>query len=395
MRRDPRVVLILAFVGFVSLGLPDGLLGVAWPSLRATFGQPLDGLGPLLVAITAGYVLSSFASGWALARLGVGGLLALSALLTAASLLGWTTTTRFGVVVGLGALAGLGAGAIDAGLNTHMARHHSPRLLNWLHACYGLGAASGPALMTAVLAAGRPWQSGYRLVAAAQIALALAFFATRRRWADGGAQDQGDAAGRAASAAPVSATLRLASARLGMMAFFLYVGLEATVGAWTFSLLSEARGVPLTTAGAWVSGYWAALTAGRVAFGFVASAARLARLLRGCLAAIAAGALLVALDAGDLATLVGLLLIGFACGPVFPSLIAATPARLGAAHTTNAVGFQVAAAAAGQSLIPAAVGVLADARGLAWVPPAVLALAAILYAAHEALAARPLARDPD
>jgi len=231
MRRDPLVVLILAFVGFVSLGLPDGLLGVAWPSLRASFGQPLDALGPLLVAITAGYVVSSFASGLALARLGVGGLLALSALLTAASLFGWAAATRFGVVVGLGAVAGLGAGAIDAGLNTHMARHHSPRLLNWLHACYGVGAAAGPALMTAVLAAGRPWQSGYRLVAAGQLALALCFFATRRRWADG-VPEQGVAAGSAAPPAPASATLRLASARLGMTAFFLYVGLEATVGAW-------------------------------------------------------------------------------------------------------------------------------------------------------------------
>jgi fucose permease len=176
-----------------------------------------------------------------------------------------------------------------------------------------------------------------------------------------------------------------------MAAFFAYVGLEASARAWAYSLLTESRGVAPTTAGGWVSAYWASLTAGRVAFGFVAGAAPLARLLRGCLLAIAAGALLVALDAGNGPTLAGLVLLGLACGPVFPSLIAATPARLGPAHTANAVGFQVAAAAVGQSAVPAAVGVLADARGLAWVPLAVLALAALLFAAHEVLAGRPQA----
>jgi fucose permease len=384
MRRDPLVVLVLGFVGFVSLGLPDGLLGVAWPSLRASFGQPLEALGPLLVAMTAGYVGSSFASGRALARFGVGGLLTLSALLTAASLLGWTAATRFGVVVALGAMAGAGAGAIDAGLNTHMARHHSPRMLNWLHACYGVGAAAGPALMTAVLSAGRPWQTGYRIVAAGQLALGLAFFVTRRQWRDGG----GPAAAERAPAMPASATLRLAPARLGMLAFFLYVGIEASAGVWAYSLLTEARGVPLAKAGAWVSAYWASLTVGRVAFGFVAGAAPLARLLRGCLVAIGTGAGLLALDAGDAATLAGLVLLGLACGPVFPSLIAATPARLGPAHTANAVGFQIASAGVGQSLIPAGVGALAAAQGLAWIPFALLALAGALFAAHEALASR-------
>lgn len=382
MRRDPPVVLVLAFVGFVSLGLPDGLLGVAWPSLRASFGQSLEALGPLLVALTAGYVGSSFASGRALARFGVGGLLALSALLTAASLLGWTMATHFSVVVALGTVAGMGAGAIDAGLNTHMARHYSPRTLNWLHACYGVGAAAGPALMTGLLAAGRPWQSGYRLVAAGQLVLALGFFVTRRQWTDG----EPAADPRRAPATPARATLRLAPARFGMLLFFLYVGLEASAGVWAYSLLTEARGVPLAQAGAWVSAYWASLTAGRVAFGFVAVAAPLAQLLRGCLAVIAMGAGLLALDAGGAATLAGLVLLGLGCGPVFPSLVAATPARVGVAHAANAVGFQIAAAGVGASLVPAGIGALAAAWGLAWIPLALLALAAALLAVHEGLA---------
>ncbi|HET8677250.1 MAG TPA: MFS transporter, partial [Blastocatellia bacterium] len=124
----------LAYVSFISLGLPDGLLGVAWPSIRSHFGLPIDSLGALLVMFTAGYLLSSFTSGRLLARISVGTLLALSCLATAASLMGYAVAPAWRVVVALGALAGLGAGAIDAGLNIYAARHFSARVVNWLHA---------------------------------------------------------------------------------------------------------------------------------------------------------------------------------------------------------------------------------------------------------------------
>ena len=181
MRNQRRVgvLLALSYVGFVSLGLPDGLLGVAWPSIREQFRLELDALGPLLVATTAGYVFASFSSGRVLARMNLGALLGASCAAMAISLIGYAIAPAWFVMVGFGLFAGLGAGAIDAALNTYVATHHSPRTLNWLHACYGIGAASGPALMTGVLMAGDPWQRGYWMVALGQIALALCFFATR------------------------------------------------------------------------------------------------------------------------------------------------------------------------------------------------------------------------
>ena len=219
-RGSPWVLLALAYVGFLSLGLPDGLLGVAWPEMRARFALPQGALGGLLATATAGYVAASFAAGWLLRRMRIGGLLALSCLATALSLLGYASAPAWLAVVAWGALAGLGAGAIDAGINAYVASHHSARTVNWLHACYGIGAAAGPALMSAVLMRGLGWERGYLLVGGAQLALAAAFAASYGRWppvaapaagsARAGARDAARDAGacrrRAGAARPSSST---------------------------------------------------------------------------------------------------------------------------------------------------------------------------------------------
>jgi fucose permease len=384
--RRPALLLGLAWLGFVSLGLPDGLLGVAWPSIRGSFGLPLDALGGLLVATTSGYVLSSFLSGRILTRIGVGALLALSCLATAASLLGYALAPAWGAVIGFGLLAGLGAGAIDAGINTHVATHHSPRTLAFAHACYGLGAAAGPALMTGVLMAGRPWQAGYAGVGAAVLALGLAFAATRALWPPpAGAPATG---GPVAAPPPAGATLRLPAARLGCAAFFVYTGLEATAGAWLYSLLHESRGVAMPAAGTAVSAYWGGLMAGRLVAAAVAGSLAPRDLVRACAALLAVAAAVVALGLGPAATVAGAALFGIAGGPIFPSLVAATPGRVGEAHAAHAIGFQIAAAALGQSLLPAAVGVAAARAGLEIVGPVLFGGSLVLFAVHEALAAR-------
>jgi MFS family permease len=170
-RGGGALLLALPALGFVSLGLPDGVLGVAWPSIRATFGLRLDALGALLISTTAGYALSSFSSGWLLSRISVGTLLALSCGLTAASLAGYASAPNWGIVIMFGVVAGLGAGAIDAGINTYIATRHSARTLSLCHAAYGLGTAGGPALLTSILMSGSSWRHGYLAIAIAQLAL--------------------------------------------------------------------------------------------------------------------------------------------------------------------------------------------------------------------------------
>src|ERR1041384_900249 len=290
-KRKPEMLLIaLAFAAFVSLGLPDGLNGVAWPSIRAYFDLPLDALGSLLVMFTLGYLVSSFSSGRLLSLMSVGKLLAMSCLATAMSMLGYALASAWWVMVTFAALAGLGAGAVDAGLNTFAAMRFSARMVNWLHACYGIGAATGPMIMTSVLTMHRPWQRGYVIVGIGQLALALCFLVTRQWWP--GVLAASTSPATVTRASNIS-TLKLPAVWLSVGVFFVYTGIEAAAGAWAFTLFTEARGVSVITAGWWVSAYWGALTVGRLLSGMVLGFVSVPQLLRLCFAGIAWGAILV------------------------------------------------------------------------------------------------------
>ena len=378
-RRAPQGVALIAiaYLGYVSLGLPDGLLGVAWPSMRATFTQPLDALGPLLAAATVGYLASSTAVASLLARMSIGVLLGASCVATATALAVIATAPAWPVVVLAGALLGAGGGAIDAGLNTHFATHHGPRTMSWLHACYGIGAFLGPLVMTSVLAASLEWRWGYALVAGAQLALAASFIASRQGWPPlpSGEQPRVDRRG----------ALGLLPARLGVICFFLYTGIEAGAGQWSFTLMTEGRGEDPIAVGLWVSAYYVALTVGRVAYGAVANTVGDVLALRTCIAACVAGAVLIALHLGSAASLAGLVLLGLACAPIYPALIAATPRRVGHAHTAATVGSQVGAAVLGAAILPGLMGVLAARLGLEVIGPSLIALGIALLVAHEAL----------
>lgn len=372
----------LSYLSFVSLGLPDGLNGVAWPSIRAYFDLPLDALGALLVMFTLGYLASSMTSGWLLARMNVGTLLALSCMATAISLIGYTLVPAWWMIVMLGAIAGLGAGAIDAGLNTFAATEFSARMVNWLHACYGMGAATGPVIMTGVFAAHHPWQRGYQIVGLWQLLLAACFILTRRWWPKHNAAAQTPTSARSSLS-----TLRLPIVWLSVAVFFVYTGVEAAAGTWAYTLFTESRAVPMTTAGVWVSIYWGSLTAGRLLSGIIVAFVPVRLLLRYSIIAMAVGAAFVWLNVTSLLSFSGLGLMGLASAPVFPSLIATTPARMGEAHTANAIGFQIAAAVLGQSLLPGLVGVLANRINLEIVGPALLISSVLLLALYEALTA--------
>lgn len=380
-RRGSRrglALIAIAYLGYVSLGLPDGLLGVAWPSMRATFAQPLDALGPLLAAGTIGYLASSTAVASLLARMSIGVLLGASCAATATALLLIASAPGWPVVLAAGVLLGAGGGAIDAGLNTHFATHHGRRTMSWLHASYGVGAFVGPLVMTGVLAASLEWRWGYALVAAAQLALAGAFLASRRGWPRlpaPAARPRVDRRG----------ALALLPARLGVLSFFLYTGIEAGAGQWTFTLMTEGRGEDPVAVGLWVSAFYVALTAGRIVYGAVATTVGDVSALRACIATCIAGSVLIASDLGSAASLLGLVLLGLACAPIYPALIAATPRRVGHAHTAATVGSQVGAAVLGAAILPGLMGVLAARLGLEIIGPSLIAFGVALLVAHEAL----------
>ncbi|GAA0584295.1 MFS transporter [Craurococcus roseus] len=389
-RRRSRRLLLVAYLAFVGLGLPDAVTGVAWPSIRKTFGVGQDGLGLLLSCAAAGYLASSLAAGGLVRRLGIGRLLAASSALVALALAGYATTGVWPVFLLCAFALGAGGGAIDAALNLFVAVAFGARQLNWLHAFYGVGAALGPLLMTAVLAAGWSWRWGNAAIACVLAALSLAYFATRNVWsvAPGRERGDGDAGG-----APVTAgqALRLSAVRLHVAVFFLLTGVEATAGQWGYTVLTEARGVSPAVAGVCVGGFWAMFTVARVAAGAVVVRVGGVRLARASAAGVAAGALLFAFSpaGAPLVGVAGLWLVGLALGPLFPGLMAETPRRLGAGAAAHAVGFQVAAAVAGAAALPALAGALAARGGFGLeAVAAVLVVGAFLFLSmHERIVA--------
>jgi len=381
------MLLIVASLAFVSLGLPDGVLGVAWPSVRRSFDVPLSHLGVLLATAMAGYLVSGFTSGVLVTRAGLGRVLVWSSALTVASCLTYALAPAWPAMVVGGALAGLGAGAIDAGVNARAAVNFSPRLVSWLHASYGVGATAGPILMSAAVTGSFGWRGGYAVIAALLAGMTVCFAMTTGLWARAaGAPDPASRASRDPAGADPGLWLTLRQPRVwvGVALFFVYTGLEVTIGQWSYSLLTEARGMSASMAGTWVSAYWGSLTAGRVAVGALAARLPAERLLRLGLAGAPLGALGLWASRGPASALLALVALGLSLAGIFPLLMSETPGRVGDAAAGHAVGFQVAAASLGVAALPAAVGVLAAHAGLEVLGPFVVAAALTLLALHEA-----------
>ncbi len=394
VQRYPGLGLVLlAFVAFVALGLPDGLLGVGWPSIRAGFSIPLDAIGMLLTASVAGYMTSSFASGFLLSRVGVGRVLAASCFLTGLALIGYTLVPQWWIMVLLGVFAGLGAGAIDAGLNTYVAAHFGEGLMQWLHACWGVGITAGPIIMTLGLTALHTWRFGYRVVGGFQIALAACFVLTLAMWNRSGAPAGSGAEKRLTDyRTPIGETLRQPQVWLSMVLFFLYVGAEGSLGTWTYTLLTESRGVDRTLAGFFASSYWFTFTIGRIAAGLVARRAGVNRLVLGGLAGALLGAALLIWNPSETANVLAVAVIGLSIAPIFPAMMSGTRTRVGDHYAANTIGMQMAATGLGTAVIPGLMGVLARQISLEAIPVCLLAVYVGLLGCYVLAVRTPLGR---
>ncbi|HEX2978703.1 MAG TPA: MFS transporter [Anaerolineaceae bacterium] len=366
----PRIgLIVLAYLAFISLGLPDGLLGVAWPSIRGQFSLPLDALGPILFASTAGYLTSSFFSGKVIARLGVGGALAASCAITGLGLIGYTLTPTWGFIILFSVFAGLGGGAIDAGLNTFIAANYSEGFMQWLHACFGVGVTLGPLIMTTGLQRFESWRLGYIIVGSAQLLLAVCFTLTRSRWAVKQPVNTSEPPTRITDhQTPIPSSLRQPRVWLSIALFFLYTGVEVTFGHWGYTLLTESRHIAPQVAGLWAGGYWGWFTAGRVLAGLYTKKINGATLLYLSLIGALAGTCLLWWNISETLSLMGIAVIGFSIAPIFPGLVSGTSVRVGEAHAANTIGFQISAAGLGGALISGAAGRIARLTSLEMIP---------------------------
>ena len=378
------LLLAIVYVSFVSLGLPDAVMGVIWPAMRADMGQPLAALGVLTLTMTVCAALSAGFAGRIVARVGTGVVVAASCLMTALALVGFSVAPSFAWLVLLGIPLGAGGGAVDASLNHFVAAHYSSRHMNWLHGFWGVGATTGPAVMGLALASPGGWTRGILALGLAQLTLAALLWATLSLWR----RERSQPADPAATGEPPVVFKPVARRALWLapLCFLFYVAAEMGTGLWAASILVNDRGISLAQAGFWVSLYFGSITAGRFGVGLVSERLGNRRLVRlGVTLALAGAALFALPGLPALMSLAGLVLMGLGCAPVFPSLMHEAARRFPAEVARTVIGRQMMAAYAGGSVIPAGFGLLATWVGLGAVMPVVMLLLIALLWATRAL----------
>ena len=392
---------LLSLGTFVIVGLPDGMLGTAWPAMRQSFGVPVGDLGLILLVNTIGSVVVAAFVGRLIQRLGVSVLLAVAGSCAAIGGIGYVVAPGLWLVLAIGPLLGAAAGMMDGGLNTAVALTGRPRLLNLLHGFYGIGTAIGPLVVTAAILAGS-WRPAYLLLVALDLTAAALWALHHRRTpapdalrprAGSGTDQSPDVTDPGVTDPDVTDPAATWSRRrlrsvlmLGLTVFFVYTGLEVSAGQWETSYLRGHLGLSASAAGLAAFGYWGALTAVRIGLALPARPVPARHVIGWGMAASVGAAALIWWQPGTAAVVAGFVILGAALAGIFPALIAATPQRIGDQRARHAIAWQVGAAAAGGSGVSALIGLLIDRTSLAILGPAILILALLLVLANAALA---------
>ena len=349
------LLLPVIYLAFISLGLPDALLGSAWPSMYTELGASLSWAGIVSMIISAGTIVSALCSERLNLRLGTGGVTFLSVLLTAVALLGFSLSTSFWQLCLWAVPYGLGAGSVDAALNNYVALHYESRHMSWLHCMWGVGASIGPVIMGRALAGGT-WQGGYRTIALLQFALTAVLLLSLRLWK----RPQANVEGADFKPHPIPELLRRPGVPQVLLCFFCYSALEATAGMWAASYCTLVRGIDAETAARWASLFYVGITIGRGVCGFLTMKISDQNMIRLGQALIAAGVVLILAPLGQGTLFAGLITVGLGCAPIYPSIIHETPVNFGRDVSMSMTGLQMATAYVGSCLMPPLFGLLAQ-----------------------------------
>ncbi len=379
-----HILLVIIYLAFISLGLPDSLLGSAWPVMHMEFGVPISYAGAVSMMIAAGTILSSLLSDHLTRRLGTGRVTAISVGMTAAALFGFSISGTYWMTLLWAIPYGLGAGSVDPALNNYVALHYASRHMSWLHCFWGVGASVGPVIMGAAITGGRGWNGGYRIISILQIILTAILVFSLPLWKGRGEEKKEN------EAAPLSLRqiIGIPGAKSVMVCFFCYCALEQTTGLWASTFLVLRWNVSAEQAATLAGLFFIGITTGRAISGFATFKFNDSQMVRIGQGIMLAGIIIMLLPISKTLAMIGIVAIGVGCAPVYPSLIHSTPDHFGADKSQAIIGLQMASAYLGTCLMPPLFGVLANALSIGLMPFYLLALLALMIVTHEQLCRR-------
>lgn len=381
-----HLLLVVIYFAFISLGLPDSVLGSAWPSMYGQLQVPISYAGIISMIIAAGTIVSSLMSDRLTRKFGPGKITAVSVGITAAALFGFSISNSFWMLCLWAIPYGLGAGSVDAALNNFVALHYASRHMSWLHCMWGVGTIIGPNIMGYALTDGQSWNMGYRYISYLQIALTVLLVLSLPLWRKKVKETSGSDL-ETAQEKPLSLreTIRIPGAKEVMLTFFCYCALEATSMLWVGSYMVLTGGISAQLAPQYASILFIGITVGRLLNGFLSCKFSDTKLIRMGQVLLLIGGILLLLPSGRLVSMAGIVLIGLGCAPVYPCLIHSTPAHFGADKSQAMIGIQMASAYVGTCLMPPIFGLIANHISASLLPVYLLALLILMVFAHERL----------
>ena len=375
------LLLAVIYAAFISLGLPDALLGSAWPIMHAQMNVPLSYAGIITFTMAMGTVVSSLLSDRLTLKLGAGKVTALSVSLTALALLGFSISSRYWMLLLFAIPYGLGAGSVDAALNNYVALHYSNRHMSWLHCMWGVGCSIGPSIMSWALTGGQQnWPLGYRIVGIIQLGLTALILLSLPLWKG---RATAEPSGEKVRPMSIAELVRLPGAKEIMITFFCYCALESTAGLWASSYLVFHHGLSEETAAACAALFYIGITAGRALNGFIAERFTDTVLTRAGFVIMALGVVTLLLPLGEVAAQIGLVILGMGCAPTYPCIIHATPIRFGREKSQAFIGVQMASAYMGSTLMPPLFGLIANHISVGLYPVYMTAILLLMAVMHE------------
>lgn len=387
-----HLLLVIIYFAFISLGLPDAVLGGSWPTMYVEFGVPVSFAGIVTTIIALGTIVSSLLSDKLTFKLGTGKVTAISVAMTAVALWGFSRSGSF-IELCLWAIPyGLGAGGVDASINNYVALHYSSRVMSWLHCMWGVGAAAGPYILGFVLTSGGTWNTGYIVIAVIQFVLTAIILISLPLWKKRVVTVDESGQEVPAKALSLKEIFAIKGAKEIMLAFFCYCAIEQTAGIWASTYLVLFKGVSEAAAASYASMFYIGITVGRFFSGFLTMKFSDKQMIRLGMGILACGILVLFLPLSEYVSLAGFILIGLGCAPIYPCIIHSTPSIFGADKSQAIIGVQMASAYVGTLLMPPLYGLIAKNISAGWLPVYLLVILILMIAMHERLLKKNISR---